>query len=113
MFKDRDPVYYWRSLLTETLPYEVPAIFSNEILYASMVKPSTDPAVSKIVHCLRATLNKYTVPFSYKISKDDNRTTTLGIIHPNQQMAIAEFYELYKQSLIDYCSASEVSLRHP
>jgi len=113
MFKDRDPVFYWRSLLTETLPYEVPVIFSNEMLYASIVKPSADQNVSKIVNSLRTTLNKYTVPFSYKISKDDTRTTTLGIIHPNQQIAIAEFYELYKQSLIDYCSGSEASLRHP
>jgi hypothetical protein len=113
MLKETNSVLYWRSLLTETLPYEVPVIFSNELLYASLVKPSTDPDVRKIVDCIRTKHNKYTIPYSYVISKDDSRSTTLGIIHPNQQMAMAEFYELYKQSLVDYCSNSEISLRRP
>jgi len=113
MFKESDPTLYWRSLLTETLPYEVPVIFSNELLYASLVKPSDNALVTKIVDCLRGRLNKYTIPYDYQISKDDTRHTTLGIIHPNHQIEIANFYELYKQSLIDYCSGSEATLRRP
>lgn len=112
MFKGSS-VNPFRSLLTETLPYEVPVIFSNEVLFASLSAPSADPDVKGILSKMRGFGNKFTVPYAYHIAKDESRTTALSIIHPNHQLRIAEFYELYSQSMLDYCNRSEISLRRP
>lgn len=113
MLERDDPTLHWRGLLTETLPYEVPVIFSNDLLYASLVKPSADAQVSRIVNAMRSKLYTFSIPYSYRIAKDERRYTSLAIIHPNQQLQISEFYEFYKQSVLDYCNRSEATLRRP
>lgn len=102
-----------RSLLTETLPFEVPLIFSNEGLHASL---SVDPAngdIAKLLAKLRGKPKSYSKPYSYEISKSETRTTTLGIIHPQWQMEISNFYERHAGSLLNFCSDDSFSLRRP
>lgn len=103
----------WRSLLTECLPYEVPVIFSNDIFFASILSKSASKGAQTCLNNIRRSREAFTVPYAYNISKDDIRTTSLAIIHPIHQLKISEFYEDYKQSLLDYCNRSEVSLRRP
>ena len=103
----------WRSLLTETLPYEVPVIFSNEVLFASLVSDSGSGPVRALVGRMRDKLDRFTIPYSYEISKDESRSTSLAIVHPNHQLRFSEFYEQYAQSMLDYCSRSTMSLRRP
>jgi hypothetical protein len=67
----------------------------------------------QIVDRLRDKLDNFTVPYEYQIRKDDKRTTTLAIVHPNYQLKIAAFYDHYHQSIISYCGRSRASLRRP
>ena len=113
MTEGGDPTLRWRALLTETLPYELPLIFSNDLLYASLVRPSEKDAIKDIVKKMRTKAKRATIPYNYQIAKDSARSTNLSVIHPNQQLQINDFYELYRQTLIDYCSNSECTLRRP
>src|SRR3546814_12100967 len=47
------------------------------------------------------------------IAKDDNRTTTLSIIHPRIQEEMAAFYEAHNSSLLSHCADGRISLRRP
>lgn len=103
----------YRALLTETLPYEVPVIFSNERLYASILAMPSQPQARQIVEKMRSKLDNFTVPYQYAIRKDEKRTTNLAIIHPNYQVSVSKFYDHYHQSIITYCGRSKLSLRRP
>jgi hypothetical protein len=102
-----------RALLTDTLPYEVPVIFSNDRLYATI---GTTPANQDLGSALEKIFKKpkgYTIPYSYNIRKNRNNFTTLGIIHPLLQIQIARFYTIHSHALISSCSRSDFSLRKP
>lgn len=103
----------WRGLLTETLPFEVPVIFSNEKLYASLLAPPQDTDVKSRFDTLFNAPEPGTVPYSYSVRKDKAGRTALAIIHPHWQMKISEFYDQYADSIIYSCAQSEYSLRHP
>lgn len=113
MLDARSNLSKWRALLTDTLPYEVPVIFSNDKLFASLVSESVEPKIKEVLERCRGTGYRYTIPYSYQIAKNALKTTSLGIIHPNHQLAICNFYNLYKQSLLDQCNRSEMTLRRP
>lgn len=104
-----------RAILTDTLPYEVPVIFSNDRRYAALVaedKPERkqrNEIVRNIVGCSDFT----TKPYSYSIIKDGKRFTTLGIIHPGTQLRIAAFYDSFSQAMLTACQNSNFSLRRP
>ncbi|HVI30671.1 antiviral reverse transcriptase Drt3b [Phenylobacterium sp.] len=103
----------YRALLTETLPFEAPIIFSNNILHASLSAPASDGDTSRLLSLLRQKGGKHSQPYSYRISKNETRYTTLGIIHPAWQLDIAEFYERHSETLLNYCGDERFSLRRP
>ncbi len=113
MLNARSDLSKWRALLTDTLPYEVPVIFSNDKLFASMVSQTASSKIRELLDRIRNGKYRYTIPYSYQISKNALKTTALGIIHPNHQLAICGFYNLYRQSLLDQCNRSEMTLRRP
>lgn len=102
----------WRALLTEALPYEVPVIFSNDKTFAALISPPKDTSAA-LWNKIFVSPSRYTDPYNYVIKKDENRLTTLSIVHPLMQMEIAKFYEDYAQTLIDGCQKSEYSIRYP
>lgn len=103
----------WRALLTETLPYEVPVIFSNDRLFASQLSEPKDGQVAAELKKIWDLLSSGSAPYRYSIRKDKTGTTELAIIHPLNQLEIAQFYEAYAQSILDCCRKSEYSLRCP
>ncbi|WP_413062070.1 hypothetical protein ACLN6N_07385 [Sphingomonas carotinifaciens] len=106
------PTLLTRSLLTDMLPYEVPVIFSNDKLHAAL--SATMPAqVAKLWEKIRTGRKGYTIPYNYEIAKDDNRTTTLSIVHPHMQEEMAAFYEAHNSSLLSHCADGRISLRRP
>lgn len=112
MYKKASKALLYRCLLTDTLPYEVPTIFSNDKLFSSLV---TTPSGG-----LKAALEKiyqyndtYTVPYNYEISKNEKNTTTLSVVHPLAQVRFADFYEKYSNSILNHCSYDRFSLRRP
>lgn len=106
------PALLTRSLLTDMLPYEVPVIFSNDKLHAAL--SATMPTqVAKLWEKMRTGRKGYTIPYNYEIAKDDNRTTTLSIVHPHIQEEMAAFYEAHNSSLLSHCADGRISLRRP
>lgn len=106
-----------RALLTETLPFEIPLIFTNEFRFNSLVSPPTDPKVAEALGFLRCTPRSrkqpYTVPHQYLIRKDRGGSTTLSLVHPESQIEIANFYGNYAETLLSACTLSDFSLRYP
>jgi hypothetical protein len=102
-----------RPLLTETLPYEVPVIFTNDRFHRGVSWKSDDPATQSALAKLFAPVKKYTKPYNYQIRKDATRSTTLSIIHPLWQVELCGIYTDHEGSLLSYCSKSEFSLRRP
>jgi hypothetical protein len=87
-----------RALLTETLPYEVPIVFSNEMLFVSEVRreklsQNLKTALGKI----RREVTKYTKPLNYKIRKGGSSLNTLSIVHPLHQLKMANFVFLHER----------------
>lgn len=104
-----------RALLTDTLPYEVPVIFSNDKLFSGLVSPNTTASLpaQRLIDRIRKLGAEVTKPYAYSIIKDGQRCTTLGIIHPTGQMRMASFYESFSSSLLASCAHGEFSLRRP
>lgn len=105
--------WIYRALVTETLPYEVPVIFSNDKFYKLVSTELLDDGLRKALDKLQRPIKKYTVPYQYYIRKDSSRTTELSIIHPLWQLEICEFYADHEGSLLSFCAKSEFSLRRP
>lgn len=105
-----------RGILTDTLPYEVPCIFTNDFLYQSeLTKELLPEHLQDVIKKYRKTLkaDKHTKPLSYQIRKGFSDSNTLGIIHPLMQLKISEFISNYAETIIHECAKSPSSLRAP
>ncbi|MDF3077999.1 MAG: DNA-binding protein [Sphingobacteriaceae bacterium] len=97
-----------RVLLSETLPYEVPILFSNEGFY-QIIK---NGEFEEFKENLKGKKKPYGIPFNYLISKSsDGSTRRLSVIHPFNQVDFIDFYEKYHSIIIHLCSKSQFSLR--
>jgi len=105
--------FSFRALLTDTLPYEVPVIFSNDKLFRSMGREVSDPDLSKALAAINAPSDQFTIPYSYTIRKSRSNLTTLSIVHPASQQRIAAFYSKHEQSILASCAISDFTLRRP
>ncbi|UUZ63236.1 RNA-directed DNA polymerase [Polaromonas sp. P1-6] len=98
-------------MLTETLPYEVPMLFSNEGLYfaakAGIVR-DFDKA-----HGLGIFRDRHTIPYRYKIRKNAYEFRGLSVMHPAQQLHIGAFYSKYDHLIVALCQRSPFALRAP
>ncbi len=105
---------YLRVLLTETSPYEVPAIFSNVGFYNNMHYYNKSEEKFVLHFLFSKNINEdYTIPLSYKIKKDIDSSRTLSLIHPRSQVSIVEFYEEFSNIIVSACKKSNFSLRAP
>lgn len=102
-----------RALLTDTLPYEVPVVFSNDRLYRTLGTARANEELNKAIDKIHREPRDYTIPYSYNIRKNRLSFTTLGVIHPLMQIRIARFYTLHSHALLSSCSRSDFSLRKP
>lgn len=100
----------YRVLLTETLPYEVPIIFSNEGLY-NHVKSDNCETSKFILELFR--YDKYTEPYNFRINKNDTSQRLLTVCHPSIQIKVAEFYYQFDALITELCSRSPITLRAP
>ncbi|MAZ50015.1 MAG: hypothetical protein CME65_15745 [Halobacteriovoraceae bacterium] len=104
----------YRVLLTETLPYEVPIIFSNEEFYKRLKDNNdTDQSVKNILEKIIFCYDKYTIPYKYNIMKDADSFRGLALLHPSAQFKFISFYEKYSELICEYCSKTKTSLRAP
>jgi len=110
---------YNRVLITETIPFETPIVFSNEGIYDQIA------ALDKVGYVQRTIIKALvlcegvnrtpssTIPYTYKIKKDSKNFRRLALLHPNSQWKVRLFYEKYEQLIIHYCSISPASIRAP
>lgn len=105
-----------RVLITETLPYETPIIFSNDGLYNRIknIENSSDfekQLIKSIVfgdnHLLKY---KSTKPYLYKIRKNSLEYRRLALLHPLSQWKVREFYKDYSKLILYYCNNSPASI---
>ncbi|MDK2172312.1 antiviral reverse transcriptase Drt3b [Acinetobacter baumannii] len=104
---------FYRVLLTDVLPYEVPFILSNEGFYRNLKSNSFHSVTKKILELTLFTSQVNTNPFNFKISKDDSNFRKLYLVHPSSQIKISNLYKNYYQLITHLCSRSSFSLRYP
>ncbi|MEF8704239.1 MAG: antiviral reverse transcriptase Drt3b [Candidatus Accumulibacter sp. UW26] len=109
---------YNRVLLTETLPFETPIIFSNDGLYEQVnsLEQASDiqkTIIQELVLGEGQSKIPSTVPYRYKIRKNTQEYRRLSLLHPYSQWKIRKFYEKYEQLILHYCSVSPASIRTP
>lgn len=101
----------FRAILTETLPYEVPMLFSNEGLYlaakAGIVKSFDEK------HGLEVFKPRHNIPYKYRIKKNSYESRGLAVMHPTQQLIFGDFYSKYDHLIVGLCQRSPFSLRAP
>lgn len=106
---------YARALVTDTLPAEVPIIFSNDGFYKNQKRRNLfSDDTKQILNCILNPLEKsYSVPYRYRITKDETSTRRLSLLHPRSQIEICEFYRKYEELICYYNSQSKFSIRAP
>lgn len=102
-----------RALITDTSPFEVPIIFSNDGFYKNLSRLSTyGTHFQAFVERLLKT-EKYTIPYRYNIVKDSRSVRQLSLLHPSAQINTCEFYREYAEVICYYSSISEYTIRAP
>lgn len=106
---------YSRALVTDTLPAEVPIIFSNDGFYKNQNRRNLFSGDTKQILdlLLNASEKSYSVPYRYRITKDETSTRRLSLIHPRSQIEVCEFYQKYEELICYYNSQSKFSIRAP
>ena len=110
---------YLRVLITETIPYETPVIFSNDGFYLRSKEARTSADLvyklifSRLIEGTGKTSKNYTIPYLYKIRKTSLEYRRLALIHPIAQWRMMNFYERYEKLITYFCENSAVSLRAP
>ena len=101
----------FRAILTETLPYEVPMLFSNEGLYLAAKSGIVKKFDEK--HGLEVFKHRHTIPYKYRIKKNSYESRGLAVMHPTQQLLFGNFYSKYDHLIVALCQRSPFSLRAP
>lgn len=103
-------------LLTDTLPNELPLIFSNRKLYnfitskldkwkeISIVK--NNPEFDRFM--------QYSIPLQFFIAKNDTEIRKMSLLHPYAQLQITKFIEAYDEYILNYFQQNIIfSVRTP
>lgn len=103
-----------RALVTETSPYEVPIIFSNDGFYKNIkLIDSASSNLKLIVEGVVLKPQNYTIPYRYRISKSSGSLRRLSLLHPSAQIEVSRFYQKYENLICYYCGQSDFSIRFP
>ncbi|MBL3576180.1 RNA-directed DNA polymerase [Rhodovulum sulfidophilum] len=104
-----------RGLLSETTPAEIPILISNDGFYLNLRCGNFPHLLSVLVDSFvkPAETKRPTVPFNYKISKDEDSLRRLSLPHPRSQLEVIAFYEKYHPLITYYCNRGNFSIRRP
>ncbi|MCP1203786.1 antiviral reverse transcriptase Drt3b [Acetobacter oryzoeni] len=105
---------FMRVVVTDTLPEEVPIIFSNDGFYLNLSKALIQNSdASSFVKKILTPEKTYTKPYRYNVIRDNFSARGLSLIHPSAQYDAAKFYQKYDTLICYFCSKSSASLRSP
>ena len=104
----------WRTVLTDTAPFEVPIIFSNDGFYKNLCEyESKSDTLKKLMDAMILSGQRTTAPWRYNIVRDAEGIRTLSLLHPRGQADLARFYDNYHQLICEYGQKSPFSIRKP
>lgn len=104
----------WRTVLTDTSPFELPLIISNDGFYKNLSQyGSKSSRYQSFIDAMVLSEESATIPYNYSIVKDMDGIRTLSLLHPSSQTQIAKFYKKYDQLICEYGSRSPFSIRKP
>ncbi|WP_417355970.1 antiviral reverse transcriptase Drt3b [Gallaecimonas pentaromativorans] len=98
----------YRSLITEFTPFETPLNFSNDGFYKNIIDNKLPPIVEHILKYAH-----YTIPYQYKVDKDESSSRVLSLVSPTIQLRLATFYNEHYTRILSACSTSYCSIRYP
>ena len=126
-----------RYLLSDVLPYELPASISNRGIYKFIEKykicfrfgdkgveyvirsgkdkevENTINTIIELLFLLPASCTKSYKPYIFKTRIRDDKKRTMSVIHPSSQIAAMVFMERFKEQVLYQCSISHFSIRTP
>ncbi|WP_257326297.1 antiviral reverse transcriptase Drt3b [Pseudoalteromonas rhizosphaerae] len=103
---------FYRVILTDVLPYEVPFILTNEGFYKKLRGGGLQK--NRFIKSIFFSDNDVTTkPLVYRITKDSESERSLYLIHPGVQIKVCSLYKDYNQLITHLCSRSTFSLRYP
>ena len=105
---------YLRSLLSDTMPGDIPIIVSNDGIYKNL-KSSNDvhPSIAEFAERAFQPTRPYTIPYRYNILHSSGGTRRLSLIHPAAQLEVAKFYRDAGHLICYYTRRSQATLRAP
>lgn len=127
--KKRIKQSFYRVLLSEVLPYELPVFINNKAFYlfADRLSLYIDESgqicgkkksgkhgiwTESFLHLINGSKeNKTSYRYNINKSKDDKRE--LVLIHPYMQLLMVMFYREYESIMTLFCSKSNFSIRYP
>jgi len=102
-----------RTMLTDTLPYEVPLLFSNEGFYKFLTKNGSSKFKDEYQLDIFSREKTVSIPYTYKIRKNSSEFRSLSVMHPRAQISVANFYKQYDSVMLALCQRSAWTLRAP
>lgn len=106
----------WRVVLTDTSPFEVPIIVSNDGFYKNLHGfPGKSAHYKKLILALvlEDGGKSRSIPLRYNIVKDSRSVRTLSLLHPKGQVELASFYQEFDELICEYAARSPFSVRAP
>lgn len=118
----------YRVVISDILPYERPVFFSNRFFSRLLkyygiktekgqlvaTKHTETEGLNEFLLLLGGNIGAKRPCFQYSITKDSHKEgRCLSVIHPYHQVEMVEFYDKYKNLLVDFCQRSNYSIRYP
>lgn len=105
---------YMRAVVTDTLPEEVPIIFSNDGYYTNAISDEVySGPEGQLAEAVINSNERYTIPYRYNVLRDQFTTRGLSLLHPGAQNKVALFYQKFDALICYYAKKSSFSLRSP
>lgn len=117
--KKIDKKDYFRPLLSDTLTGDNLLVYSNDGFYLNChknISNGVDTIDKKFLNSVFKNLIKESVvtkPYNYYIKKTATTNRTLSLPHPAAQIDYCNFYKKYSDTMLNFCSLSENSIRAP
>lgn len=103
------------ALLTDTLPAEVPIIYSNKTMFDYVKNNIVKWDSIKFVDGdINKKILKATVPYNFLVNKNDHEKRKIGLLHPLAQLQLTKFVEEFESLIINYFLHNSIfSIRYP
>ena len=104
-----------RSLLTDTIPFELPLFYTNAnfAILAHLDRAGSNAHQLHSRYLLTKSSDQPTKPYPFKILRDARSHRRLQLAHPRSQHLMSQFYAQHELFICNACGRSDYSLRYP